>query len=207
MRSAHAFPRPVRRYGLLGLFGVSVFVTSLILLHLTGTEIDLMRDYVSNLANGPYGWVFVGGALVRGCGNLALTLGLRGALHPGRLRTWAVLLFGLAAVGILLAALFPIDPPGQTLSTTGRVHGTVVGATFVLELAALFVFSVAFGRHRRWCRQRAVSLVLSVSAAVALTAFVLAIQVGVAPGLAERAALAVFLAWELWASFQLVRPA
>ncbi len=198
---------PVRRYGLLSLLGLVAFVSSLIVLHVMSTGIDWMRHYVSNLANEPLGRVFVGAAFVHGWGNLALTLGLRGALHPGRLRTWAVLLFGLAAVGILLAALFPVDPPGQTPSTTGRVHRTVASATFVLELAALFVFSVAFSRDHRWRRQQAVSLVLSVSAAVTLTVFVIAVQVGVAPGLAERAALTVFLVWELWASFQLIRPA
>jgi len=197
----------VRCYGLLGLLGVAVFVSSLIVLHLMmSTGIDWMRDYVSNLANEPLGWVFVVGAFVHGWGNLALGLGLRGALRPGWLRTWAVLLFGLAAVGILLAALFPVDPIGQIPSMTGRIHRAAASATFMLELAALFVFSVAFGHHHRWRRQQAVSLVLSVSAAVAMTAFIIAIQVDVAPGLAERVALAILLAWELWAIFQLLRP-
>lgn len=203
----YAFPAPVRRFGLLGLLGLGVFVSSIIVLHLTSNGIDWMGHYVSNLANQPLGWVFMGGAFVHGWGNLALTLGLRGALRPGRLRTWAVLLFGLAAVGILLAALFPIDAPGQTPDVSGRIHRAAASATFALELAALFVFSAAFGRQRRWHRQRAVSLVLSVSAAVALTAFVIAIQLDMAPGLAERVALAIFLVWEIWACIQLIRRA
>jgi len=207
MRRESAFPWSVRLYGLLGLLGIAVFLLALIVLHLMGTDIDWMRDYVSNLANESIGWIFIAGAFVHGWGNLALTMGLRGALHPGRLRSWAILLFGLAAVGILLAALFPIDPTGQIPSTAGRVHRAAASATFALELAALFVFSLAFRRQRRWRRQQAVSLVLSVSAAVAVTVFVIALQVSVAPGLAERAALAILLAWELWASLQLIRPA
>ena len=208
MTKENVFPWPVRCYGLLGLFGLVTFVSSLIVLHLnlTNTDIDWMRYYVSYLANESLGWVFVAGALVHSGGNLALTLGLRGALPPGRLRTWGVLLFGLAAVGILLTALFPIDPPNQVLSTAGRIHRSAASATFSLELAALFVFSTAFGLHRYWRRQRIVSRVLSVSAAVALTAFLIAIQVDVAPGLAERVALAVFLIWEFWVAIQLVWP-
>ena len=204
MRRAHAFPWPVRAYGLLGLLGMATFMSSLIVLHLTSNDIDWTRGYVSNLANEPLSWVFTTGAFVHGLGNLALARGLRGALHPGRLRSWAVLLFGLAAVGILLAALFPIDPPDQAPSTTGIVHRAIASATFALELAAVFVFSAAFRRHRRWHRQQAVSLVLSVSAAIALTMFIIAIQVDVAPGLAERMALAILLVWELWISFQLI---
>lgn len=205
MRKARAFTWPVRRYGLLGLLGVVAFVAALVVIHLMGVDIDWRGDYVSNLANEPFGWIFIVGTFVHGWGNLALTLGLRGALHPGRLRTWAVLLFGLAAVGILLAALFPVDPPGQAPSIVGRIHRAVSSATFMLELAALFVFSVAFSRHLRWRRQQAVSLLLSVSAAVAITVFIIAIQVDIAPGLAERVALAVLLAWEIWACLQLIR--
>ncbi|MFQ6004177.1 MAG: DUF998 domain-containing protein [Woeseia sp.] len=206
MTNEKTFPLSLRHYGLLGLFGALVFVTSLIVLHLMSTDIDWNNHYVSDLANEPRGWLFVGGAFVHGLGNLALTLGLRGALRPGRLRAWAVVLFGLSAVGILLAALFPVDPPNQAPSLTGRVHRSIASAAFVLELGALFIFYAAFGRHRRWRRQRAVSLVLSVSAAVTLMAFAAAIQMDVAPGLMERMALAIFLVWELWASVQLIQP-
>ncbi|MFV1998613.1 MAG: DUF998 domain-containing protein [Acidiferrobacterales bacterium] len=199
-------PLTERCFGLLGLLGVLTFTSSIVVVHLTSTDIDWMRDYVSSLANEPLGRVFIASAFVHGWGNLALTLGLRQALHPGRLRTWAVLLFGLAASGFLVAALFPIDPPDQIPTTTGRVHRVAAIAIFMLELAALFVFSMAFKHQRRWQRQQAVSLVLSVSAAVALMAFVIAIQVDVAPGLAERAAMGILLVWEFWACFQLIRP-
>ena len=201
------FPGPVRRYALLGLFGLAVFVSSLVVVHLESTGFDWMRDYVSYMANAPLGSVFIAGAFVHGWGNLALTLGLRGALHPGRLRTLAVLLFGLAAVGIMLAPLFPIDPSGQTQSTTEYIHIVVASAAFVLELAAMFVFSIVFGRDRRWQRQQPVSLLLSVSGAIALMVFVIAIQVDIAPGLAERVAAAILLTWEVWVCFQLLRPA
>jgi hypothetical membrane protein len=202
----NVFPQSVRRYGLLGLFGVLVFLSSLIVVHLTSPGIDWARDYVSNLANEPLGWVFVSSVFVHGWGNLALTLGLRRALRPGRLRNWAVTLFGLAAVGILLAALFPIDPPDQAPTTIGRLHRTFASATFMLELAAVFVFSIVFRHDRRWHRQQAVSMVLSVAAAIAVMAFVIAIQIDLAPGLAERVALAILLGWEIRACIQLIRP-
>ncbi len=199
------FPRSVRIYGLLGLLGVVVLITSLVIVHSKITNFDWMNEYVSNLVNEPLGWIFIIGTLVHGCGNLALTMGLRGALRPGRLRTWATLIFGLAAFGILLAALFPIDAPDSALSLTGGIHRAVASATFTLELAAFFIFTLEFRRDRRWHRHQAVSLVLSISAAIAMMMFVIAIQVEVAPGLAERIALAIFLAWELWVCFQLIR--
>ncbi len=200
------FPRSARRYGLLGLLGVLVFLSSLIIVHLTSPGIDWLRDYVSNLANEPLGWLFVTSVFVHGWGNLALALGLRRAIRPGRLRNWAVVLFGLAAAGILLAALFPIDPPGQAPTTIGRLHRASASATFMLELAAVFLFSIAFRHDLRWHRQQAVSMALSVMAAIAVMAFVIAIQIDIAPGLAERVALAILLVWEIWVSIQVIRP-
>lgn len=199
------FPWTVRVFGFLGLLGVTVFASSLVIVHMAGPGIDWMNDYVSNMANEPLGEVFIVGAFVHGWGNLAMTLGLRGSLQPGKLRTWAVTLFGLAAIGILLAALFPVDPPDQIPTTTGQIHRAVASSTFFLELTALFVFSVAFSQSPDWYRQQTVSLVLSISAALSMAVFIVAIQIDLAPGLAERIALIILLIWEIWACFQLVR--
>jgi len=206
MSSEYAFPWSVRRYALLGVSGLLAFVSSLFVVHLMGTGFDWIRDYVSNLANGSLGWVFIAGAFVHGWGNLALTLALRGTLDQGRLRTWALSLFSLAAVGILVAALFPVDPTDQLPTTTGRIHRSAASITFFSELGALFVFSAAFGHYSHWRSQQRVSLVLSVSAALAMVAFIIALQVDVAPGLAERVALSTLLAWEVWICYQLLRP-
>ena len=102
--------------------------------------------------------------------------------------------------------MFPIEAPGQAPNLPGQIHRGAASLAFALELAALFVFSAAFRRQLDWRRQRAASLVLSVIAATAVTAFVIAIQLDIAPGLAERVALAVFLVWEVWACLQIIRP-
>lgn len=206
MRNVNPFPRSVKLYGWLALAGAATFVLSLATLHLLSSGLNWKADYVSNLANGPHGWIFGFGTFIHGWGNLALAQGLRGALRPGRARSWAVVLFSLAAVGVLLTAMFPTDPTGQPPSVTGQIHRTVASAAFALELAALFVFSVAFSRNHRWRRKQTVSLVLSVISAMAVTWFVIAIQLGVMPGLAERTSLALLLSWELWVIYQLTRP-
>ncbi len=199
--------RRPRIFGLAGLLGASLFAASLIVLHLVRTDIDWTRHYVSNFVNGRFGWIFVFGAIAHGAGNLGLTLGLHKSLDPDPRRAGAVLLFGLAATGFIVAALFPIDPVGRSPTAVGFVHRVVVNVVFPLELAALFLFSAAFARHPRWRRRQRTSLVLSTLAAVASTGFLLAVLLNRLPGLAERLALASFLAWELWVSLQLARSA
>lgn len=202
-----AIMRGVRVFGLAGLLGASVFTASLIVLHLTRTDVDWTRHYVSDFVNGRLGWLFVVGTLAHGAGNLGLTLGLHKSLDPGPLRAWAVFFFGLAVVGIVVAALFPIEPAGRPPTAVGLVHRMAATASFPLELVALFLFSAAFARHPRWRRRKAVSLVLSTVAAAGMAGFFLAVFLSRLPGLAERFALANFLAWELWASVQLARSA
>ena len=192
-------------YGLIGFLGVVVFTSSLIVLHVAGAEIDWTRHYVSSFANGPIGWVFVWGALVHSVGNLALTLGLRRSLDPGPLRAWAVVLLGLAAGGISVVALVPVDPAGSSLTLTGFVHRVALSVSLPVELVALFLFSIAFRRDRQWRRRSGLSFVLSTIAASALAGFLLAIRLDQTPAVAERLALARVMAWEFWAAFHLVR--
>ena len=73
--------------------------------------------------------------------------------------------------------------------------------------AALFLCSIAFRGHRRWRRRSGRSFVLSAIAASALAAFLLAVLLNQMPAVAERLALATFMAWEFWAAFQLIQPA
>ncbi len=202
-----AIMRPVRVFGFAGLLGASLFAASLILLHLVRTDIDWTRHYVSNFVNDRFGWIFVVGAIAHGAGNLGLALGLHKSLDPDPRRAGAVLLFGLAAAGFIVAAFFPIDPAGSLPTPVGFVHRAVVSAIFPLELAALFLFSAAFARHPRWRRHQRTSLALATVAAVAAAGFLLAVLLNRLPGLAERSALAGFLVWELWAALQLVRSA
>lgn len=194
-------------YGLIGLIGVAVFTSSLVILHMAGTDIDWTRHYVSSFANGPLGWVFVWGALVHGVGNLALTLGLRRSLDPSPLRASAVVLLGLAAGGISVVALVPVDSAGSSLTLPGLAHRVALSVSLPVELVALFLFSIAFRRNRRWRRHSGRSFVFSTIAAAALSGFLLAVLLNQAPAVAERLALASVMAWEFWAAFHVVRHA
>ncbi len=196
----------LRIYGLTALLGAASFTSSLIVLHVARSDIDWTRHYVSDFANGPLGWIFVLGVLVHGVGNLALSLGLRSSLDPGRLRTWAVVLLAMAVAGIAAAALFPIDSALSAPSWAGLAHFAVVSVSFPLELVALFLFSAAFARHARWRPYRGSSFVLAATSAVALTGFLFAVLLNQMPGLAERLALTSFLVWEFWAAFHLAGP-
>ena len=204
MMTAQGWCTQSKVYGLVGLLGAVVFTLSLTVLHLVRTEIDWRQDYVSHFVHGRLGWLFVSGAVVHGFGNLALGQGLRRSLGHGRARTWAVLLFGIAAAGIVLGGLLPIDPSGTPPTFVGRVHRGVIYVAFLGELVALFLFSFEFARNPGWQRRSGTSFVLSAIATIALAGFLAALLLHRMLGMAERWALSTFMAWEFWAAFQLI---
>jgi hypothetical membrane protein len=195
----------VRPCGAAGIFGVLAFISAIITLQLFGPEIDWTRHYVSEFANGPLGWLFVTAAAVHGLGNLALTAGLRRSLGPGALHTAGVLLFGLAALGILAAAVFPTDSGGEARTFAGLVHRVAAIASFPVELISLLLISASFSGSTHWRRLAGRSFAWSAIAAATLVWLFLAVFWNKMPGLAERVALATFLVWEFGASWSLAR--
>lgn len=194
----------LRFCALFGFGGAAVFLISLILLHLNRPEFDWLGEYASDLANGPYGWLFALGAISHGLGNLALSVGLWLTLEPGKPRNWGVSLFALAATGMLMAAVFTTDPFGAGLTPEGIMHRAAAGLAFFAELASLYLFSIAFQSARFWRPYHEFALTLAVMSTLALTLFLIAIQLGNAAGLAERLALAVFMLFELWVAWRLL---
>lgn len=205
VRDDETIVRRVRLYGLAGLVGALAFTLSFAVLHLVRPEVAWRQDYVSRFVRGRLGWLFISATIVHGFGNLAIGLGLGGSLLPGRLRAWAVLLFGIAATGIVLAAVLPVDPTGASPTVVGRAHQGIVYLAFLGELVALLLFSIAFARDPRWRWSSGVSSLLVAVTAVALTGFLVAALLNRMPGLAERLSLASFMVWEFWVAFHLVR--
>lgn len=185
------------------MLGVAWFAAALFLLHAGSGELDWTRHYVSQFANGPRGWLLALGALGHAAGNVALGLGLYRSLRRGALRGWATGLFLLAAGDFAITGVVSVEPPGAAASFAGAVHRTAAAASFAAELPALVLFSAAFAGEARWRGVARASAALSALAAAASAMLLFAVLAGWRQGLAERAALGAFMAWEFWAGWQL----
>jgi len=202
-----------RLLGFLSLLGTLFFLASLTLLHIIRTDIDWTAHYVSDFANGPYGFLFLVAVLVHGAGNLALAAGLFKCLGSHSFRDWAsvlfgaaaAVLFGTAALGIFVVGIFPIDPSGIPSSQVGFIHEAATAVSFPLELAAFFLFSLAFSRSSGWRMRETLSFTLSILATIGLSIFFATVLIDWMPGLGERIALASFFPWELWVAWRLAR--
>ena len=196
-----------RRCGTVGLIGVLVFWAGQAALHALRTDLSVVNDYVSDYANGAWGPVFTVATLLHGVGNLAIAAGLGNALGRGRVTRFGVSLFAVAALGLIVAALFPTDPADAPQTVTGLVHRVTAMGSFAVELVALALLGLAFRAHPAWRNYLRLSMALTLIAALMLAWLLLAVVADWPPGLPERAALLTFTVWEFTAAALLTRPA
>lgn len=194
---------PAAWLGTLGALGAVTFLGTLLAVHLADSGPSPVRDYVSDYANGPAGEVFTAGLVAHALGNVALAFGIWLTLPPSGAGRWGAVLVGLAAVGLLVAGVYPTDAPGLVSTTAGTVHRSAVMVSFPLEVLGLTLLARGYGQSPGWQGYGRRTLLSAILAAVALLWLVVAVRAGWPSGLAERAALLVLLYWELSTSIRL----
>ena len=122
---------------------------------------DPTRHAVSQLANGPFGWVQIVNFILTGIMTIAGAVGIGRALRPGRLAGWAAGLLTVYGLGLIAAGILRADPsdglPPGTASGVARItwHGTghiiAGGIGFTCFVAAGFVIGAALaGMNVGW---------------------------------------------------------
>src|SRR5439155_11750011 len=108
-----------------GVIAGPVYVLVSLAQALTRAGFDLTRHPWSLLSNGGPGWIQITNFVATGLMTVALAVGLRRALRPGRGGTWAPRLVGAYGVSLIAAGVFRADP------ALGFPPGTPDGATEV----------------------------------------------------------------------------
>jgi hypothetical membrane protein len=141
---------------------------------------------------------------MHGFGNLAITGGLF-LVASSRIGKAAATLFGLAAIGVLAAGIFPTDPLESARTTVGTIHAVSAFAAFPIEAVALLAFALAFRRQPSWTSFVRPTVGAALLSIVFLLWLLIATTRGYEPGLAERASFMILMAWEILAGLRLAR--
>jgi hypothetical protein len=151
------------------------FATAAIATHLVSPQYNFVRDYISDYAVGPNGWIY-GSAFIASCiGCIALAIVLWSRLErPALSRTGTVL---LVLVGITYAVdfFFPTDilAPGQPPQTTiGLIHLIDAFLGWLLFVVAAFLITARLKHDAVFGRWHGVLLMLTWLSAVLLMALV-----------------------------------
>jgi Protein of unknown function (DUF998) len=199
--------------------GLTTFVVAFLAEGATRPGYRPWRHAVSQLSLSPFGWVNTIAILLTAASLLAFAAGLHSALPTGAGSTWGPRLIGVAGVGFLLAAAFPIDPglgypPGTPAqhSLAGLVHGVVITVAFGCLSAACFVMARRFADDpawRGWARYSTVAGLLVAASYLATSVLTGLDQAGVlsnAPGgLIQRGMIVAGFGWIVLLAVRLLR--
>jgi hypothetical protein len=176
---------------------------ALLLMHLLRSDLAPASHMISEYAVGTFGWVmqsvFVGLSL--GCGALLLGLTFNGpASITARL---GILLLGVASVGLIVSAIYPMDLPGTPSTRAGEMHDLSFMVNVGSIALAIVLLTVSFGSDLRWRPFRRTSIALFSLIALAFVLQFLTLHKGAPYGLANRFFIAVVIAWLITTSIRL----
>ena len=150
-----------RALGLIVIGAVAYWSAVVLTMHVLEPEFSPIRAPMSAYVLGAYGPWMTTTYLAWCAALLGVGHGLARTLPHTRLTRIAFSVLLIAAAGVLLAGLFPMDFPGPPRTSSGRLHA--VGGSFAFLTMALgaFLFSLSFRRDGYWRRVSVPTLALS----------------------------------------------
>ncbi len=82
--AARGFTLTARQYGVIGIIGVAGWVLANLLLHVLDPELNVVDNVMSEYALGDHGWLSRASDFSNAVGVVAIALGLRATLSPGK---------------------------------------------------------------------------------------------------------------------------
>ena len=182
-------------------FSYSVF--ALLLLHLLRRDYVVRSHMISDYGVGPHGWIMSSCFIAMGCGLLMMVLGLLRSGPSSGVARIGTLLLGIAAIGLVVSAIFPTDLPGTPSTRSGEIHDISFLANVGSIILATLLLSFSFGSDSRWRTYRPTALLLVSLILIAFVLQFLTLHRGMPYGYTNRLFLAVLLGWLFATSIRL----
>ena len=185
-----------RQYGTVGIVGVGGWVLANLLLHVLVPELSVVDNTLSEYALGDFGWLKRAAEFANGVGLVAIALGLRATLAPGRRVTvsWVLIL----VVGLLFFpdVVFVTDATdAEETTVSGMLHFLSFVVTVLSLLVAVWMLRGVFARDDGWRHFQRAQHWFAVAFTVVFVVMIATIDA--APGLAQRALVVVIATWWL----------
>jgi hypothetical protein len=196
-----------RFFGSCVVAGTLLFLTMVAALHFLRSDYNPLRNFISEYAVGPYGFILTAAVYVLAATFLMLLLGLRLSVHPSGILTASCVLLGVVIISLCVAAVFPIDfvimPPDGSrparaavlaaLTRTDIIHIVSSALLFASLIAVSLTLPSAYKRDEKWRSFSCTTLFLGF---LMLAFFVGLILVPFyLRGLAQRGIFLVVLVW------------
>lgn len=201
-------PRPVPRWSVhavtLGRAALILFLVLLLGLHLLRPDLTPGQHMVSEYALGRYGLLMGLAFALLSFVAAALLLALVPVRPPNWLATIGLLALAVLAAGTLVAALFPMDPPGGPYTPRGDIHVLDAQVNFVSAFLAALLLALSYRADPRWRPFFPTAMGAALGILLGFGLLIGSFSLGAWYGLANRV-LAGAILWWLWATLQRIR--
>lgn len=209
-----------RRLLAIGAMGLVLFVLLFLIDGFTRPGYDPIHQWISHLSLGDRGWLGTANLLLGGGSAITFSAGLRGVFRSGNGSLWDPYFVALFGLGLLLAAVFPIDPglgyppgvtPGAVPSLSGNIHDFAGLIVFGALTAACFALARRLRGDEQWKGWWLYSVLTGVLVPVAFLICSLLVGLefsgsfpGAPSGLFERISIMSGCAWLILLAFRLL---
>ncbi len=185
-----------RQYGVIGMIGVAGWLLVNAVLHVLDPELSVVDNVMSEYALGDYGWLSRLSDVLNAVGVIAIALGLRATLSPGKRVTASWVLMLIAGLGFIVSAVFVTDETDTEETTiSGGIHILSFLVTIISLLVAVWMLRGVFARDDGWRQFRRAQLWFAVAVSVVFVGNIALAEA--APGLAQRVLAVVLAIWWL----------
>jgi hypothetical membrane protein len=195
-----------KRLGWLVLATAGFTAVTIALLHVLRPDLDPFDKAISEYVNGPYGFLMTVTFFSQSLGSLALAaILMREGRGQRRIRIGGAL-FIIAAVGGVVAGVFPADPASPySRTTSGAIHMAAGLARFLALSFALPLLSSALAKHPHFEKVAKVLTLFGVLFVVTFLVSVVVLANVDLFGIGQRTFIAVLLIWMSTAVYPVIR--
>jgi len=163
---------------------------------------DPIAQPISALALGPRGWIQGINFFVLATAFFAMATALRRELRGGVSALAAPAVFGIMAIGVSLAGIFPMDALGAAPTLTGKLHMRAGFLVFPFIPVAILLVARRFRREPHWRSYHGYTLATGILCLATITFFLAFVGPPGQPrpwpglvGLVQRVMLLPFFVW------------
>lgn len=125
----------------ISIIGFSLFIIIMLAFHFIQPELNPLTRFGSEYVVGRLGWIMNIAFFCFAGGLLSLAFAFNRGLNPQNRSMTGLILFVLAAIGILGAGLFNTHLQGEQPTTAGIIHALSSFLAFLTIIPAMFIFS------------------------------------------------------------------
>ena len=194
---------PLAVLATVAIVGTAYFVVIIAALHFLSPDINPIERPTSEYAVGPFGYLMTSAFVALSLSTWALVIGLHRDLSKPAQSRLGLGLLGVFGIGLLVAAIFPIDLDGAPQTLAGTIHSISGPLTFLSLIVGTNLVSRRFKQDPRW---RPIHRFASVLALIMIPEFVaggLAAARETGAGAAQRVLAVTFATWFVLTALQL----